>query len=164
MTRLRAVRSDDQVLETWLEDWYEPAFRAAYLILLDREEAESAVHEGFLRAWRFRAGAPEGGGTGVWILRAVVSSCRRRLRSSGPPPIEGRQDAGLAALGALATESRVVVALRGSTRLGEREVAEVVRRRPAAVRRSLEDALGQLGPEITASEGRREMSVAGEGR
>lgn len=158
MMRLRAVKSDDQVLETWLEDWYEPAFRAAYLILLDREEAEAAVHEGFLRAWRFRAGVPDGGGAGVWILRAVVSSCRRRLRSSGPGAIDGRPAAGRAALGALgslATEGRVVLALRGSTGLSEREVAEVVRRRPAAVRRALEGALAQLGPE---------MSVAGEGR
>ncbi len=44
----------EQRLEDWLHDGYAVSFRTACLILGNRSDAEEAVQEAFLRAWRFR--------------------------------------------------------------------------------------------------------------
>ena len=41
-------------LEEWLEDGYGASFRTACLILGNRSDAEEAVQDAYLRAWRFR--------------------------------------------------------------------------------------------------------------
>jgi len=46
--------SDMNDLATWLEEGYPQSVRTAYLILGNRLDAEDAVQEAFLRAWKFR--------------------------------------------------------------------------------------------------------------
>ena len=49
-------------LAEWLEDGYVASFRTACLILGNRADAEEAVQDAYLRAWRFRdslAAVPE---------------------------------------------------------------------------------------------------------
>ena len=45
----------EQQLEEWLEEGYAHSFRTACLILGNRADAEEAVQDAYLRAWRFRA-------------------------------------------------------------------------------------------------------------
>jgi hypothetical protein len=52
----RSGQPEDE-LARWLVDGYGPAFRTALVLLRNRADAEEAVQDAFLRAWRFRAAA-----------------------------------------------------------------------------------------------------------
>ena len=59
------------------------AFRVAYVAAGDRADAEEAVQDGFVKAYRalgrFRDGAP----FRPWLLRIVANEARNRRRSAG---------------------------------------------------------------------------------
>ena len=157
---------DQGDLAEWLDQGYAPAFRTACLILHNRADAEEAVQEAFLRAWRFRAAVPSGEGIQPWLYRVVVNACLSKLRGdsrhriydgeaaelaeAGQGP-EGLAVAGatqrvvLSALAALPEHLRVVVALRYYAGLSEREIAVVIHRRPGTVKSRLHEAKSRLG-------------------
>jgi RNA polymerase sigma-70 factor (ECF subfamily) len=166
----RRAGGEDE-LAGWLADGYGVAFRTAYGLLGNRVDAEDAVQEAFLRAWRFRAAVPGDGGVGPWMYRVVVNACLSKLRQDGrrrahtAPPGEGdipwapdadgdplvaavageARSVVLDALGALPEHLRVVVVLRYYAGLGEREIAQVIHRRPGTVKSRLHAARAQLG-------------------
>ena len=160
--------SDD--LDQWLAEGYAPAYRTAFLILRNPADAEEAVQEAFLRAWRFRAAIPAGDGVRPWLYRVVVNACLSRLRSErsrrrsadafadlaaltsedepGPEAVALRSDVQatvLDALGRLPEHLRVVVVLRYYAQLNEREIAAAIHRRPGTVKSRLHDAKALLG-------------------
>ncbi|MHB1534917.1 MAG: RNA polymerase sigma factor [Acidimicrobiales bacterium] len=158
-------------LEGWLGRDYERAYRTACLILRDRGDAEEAVQEAFLRAWRFRASMPDGEGARPWLYRVVVNTCCSKLRrevshrsrrssadhldslaSPAPGPeqaSEAREAATVVsdALSALPEHLRVPVVLRYYTGLSEREIATAIRRRPGTVKSRLHEARRRLAVE-----------------
>src|SRR5207302_7347667 len=67
-------------LEAWLADSYAPCFRTACLILRNPADAEEAVQEAFLRAWRFRAAVRDEAGVRPWVYRVLVNACCSKLR------------------------------------------------------------------------------------
>ena len=67
----------------WLSIGYATAYRTAYGLLRNRTDAEDAVQEAFLRAWRFRAAVPSGDGVQPWLYRVVVNACLSKLRRDG---------------------------------------------------------------------------------
>src|SRR4051794_8735870 len=77
----RARRGDERAFAELVRMHQEIAFRIAYLIA--GNEAEDAVQDGMLKAWRalgrFRPGAP----FRPWLLRIVANEARTRRRSSG---------------------------------------------------------------------------------
>lgn len=161
-------------LEKWLVQGYPASYRTAWLILHNRQDAEEAVQEAFLRAWRFRDAIPDGEGVQPWMYRVVVNACLSRLRSerSGGrtrpldndiagaarsaaasaefDPLE-RTEAGetqravIAALASLPDHLRVVVVLRFYAGLTEKEIAAVIRRRPGTVKSRIHEAKLLLG-------------------
>ncbi len=156
------MRSHDstETLESWLEEGYAPSFRTAFLILGNRADAEEAVQEAFLRAWRFRASLATGADVRPWLYRVVVNTCHSKLRReiphrdrrsndaaladlAGPndPPAEvvGMHDVGRA-LRDLPVHLRVVVVLRYYADLSEREIATAIGRRPGTVKSRLHEA------------------------
>lgn len=171
---MRGVRTsggpgEDQ-LARWLAHGYAPAFRTAMLILGDRADAEEAVQDAFLRAWRFRAAVPAGDGVKPWLYRVVVNAALSKLRADrarrthtvalGDEPLPSPLGPGhpetaaldeeqhrlvLAALAALPEPLRVVVALRYYAQLSEKEIAGVIHRRPGTVKSRLHDARIRLG-------------------
>jgi len=166
----------DDSLEQWLADGYAPAYRTAYLILRNPADAEEAVQDAFLRAWRFRAAIPPGEGVRPWLYRVVVNACLSKLRSDrtrrssttgfsdlaalldedrpGPEASAlqaDEHDAVLAALGRLPEHLRVVVVLRYYAQLSEREIAAVIHRRPGTVKSRLHDAKSMLGSDPALS-------------
>src|ERR1700679_912356 len=72
-------------LADWLEDGYVAAFRTACLILGNRADAEEAVQDAYLRAWRFRSPLSPAPSTRPWLYRVVVNSCYSKLRRETPP-------------------------------------------------------------------------------
>jgi RNA polymerase sigma-70 factor (ECF subfamily) len=173
MNRTRGAGSDrSDELPVWLADGYGPAYRTAYLILHNRADAEEAVQDAFLRAWRFRAAVPAGEGVRPWLYRVVVNACLSKLRAdsrrtdrttqidglasdvdtrSGPgeTPDEAAerrelQRVVLDAVAALPEHLRVVVALRYYAQLSDREIATVIHRRTGTVKSRMHEARTRL--------------------
>jgi RNA polymerase sigma-70 factor (ECF subfamily) len=80
---LRARRGDEAAWEALLRDHQAAAFRLAYLLLGDADDAEDAAQEAFVRAYRaldrFEAGRP----FRPWLLRITANLARNRRRSLG---------------------------------------------------------------------------------
>jgi RNA polymerase sigma-70 factor, ECF subfamily len=168
---------DGEVLAGWLESSYQQSFRTACLLLGNRADAEEAVQEAFLRAWRFRASLGAGSNVAPWLYRVVVNTCMSKLRqelphrerradtsgledaaSSGMSPEEGAWQAQrsrdvLGALSDLPMHLRTVVVLRYYADLSEREIATALGRRPGTVKSRLHEARRRLAanPELRAS-------------
>jgi RNA polymerase sigma factor (sigma-70 family) len=77
----RAQRGDERAFAELMHMHQDIAFRVAYLVA--GGEAEEAVQDGFLKAWRalrrFRPGAP----FRPWLLRIVANEARNRRRAAG---------------------------------------------------------------------------------
>ncbi len=151
-------------LRTWLEDGYASSVRTAYLILGDRLDAEDAVQEAFLRAWRFRESLTTATSFKPWLYRVVVNTCNSKLRKEIPHRDRRSRDEVLEdvaersdpfsrialsqdvmrALRALPAHLRVVVVLRYYSDLSEREIANVIDRQPGTVKSRLNEARRQL--------------------
>jgi RNA polymerase sigma-70 factor (ECF subfamily) len=141
-------------LEAWLEEGYPRSFRTACLILGNRFDAEEAVQEAYLRAWRFRSSLSGESDIKPWLYRIVVNSCNSKLRREIPHRDRRSGDEGLAgtstvgdtparvalsrdivrALQDLPLHLRVVVILRYYADLSEREIATAIGRRQGTVK------------------------------
>lgn len=144
------------------------AYRLATFILAgDRSEAEDAVHDAAVRAWRHFDDLKDRGRFEPWFTRIVVNCCRDRLRarrirplslpdrelSPGPDVAEvlARSDALACAMRALSPEHRVVVALRY---LGDHSIDEIAARtgvRTGTVKSRLHYALRSLRASLEAA-------------
>ena len=80
-------------LRTWLEEGYASSVRTAYLILGNRLDAEDAVQESFLRAWKFRESLSSDSSFKPWLYRVVVNTCNSKAPqgdSASRSPLAGR--------------------------------------------------------------------------
>jgi RNA polymerase sigma-70 factor (ECF subfamily) len=154
------VREEAEGLEQWLEESYTRSFRTACLILGNRADAEEAVQEAFLRAWRFRASLAAGADYKPWLYRVVVNSCNSKLRKeiphrdrrSGDDELDGTSasEDGVASIAlsqdvinavqSLPPHLRSVVVLRYYADLSEREIATAIGRRQGTVKSRLHEA------------------------
>ena len=80
--RVEDKTADD--LATRLVNEQDRAYRAAWLILRDKQLAEDAVQEAFLRVWRFRGSLPSGDAIRPWLYRVVVNTAISSLRHERP--------------------------------------------------------------------------------
>lgn len=84
---LRAVAAGDRVAFAHLYEMHRgPAFRLAYGVLLDRDEACEAVQDAFLRLYEGAARWQPNAAIGTWLYRVVLNHClslRRRLLRFG---------------------------------------------------------------------------------
>ena len=153
-------RDETVELEQWLEQGYATSFRTAWLILGNRSDAEEAVQEAYLRAWRFRASLAVGADVRPWLYRVVVNTCNSKLREEIPHRDRRSGEAALDdlasgddllgqsvvsqdirhALADLPVHLRVVVVLRYFADLSEREIATAIGRRPGTVKSRLHEA------------------------
>jgi RNA polymerase sigma-70 factor (ECF subfamily) len=79
----RARRGDERAFAELVRAHQEIAFRVAYLITGSAADAEDALQDGLVKAWRalgrFRPGKP----LRPWLLRIVANEARNRRRSAG---------------------------------------------------------------------------------
>jgi len=159
---------EDQRLEEWLEEGYAGSFRTACLILGNRADAEEAVQEAYLRAWRFRDALTSVPSVKPWLYRVVVNSCYSKLRQEIPHRDRRASDAELAerlagtsdpaasaerseladtvlqALQRLPVSLRVPIVLRYYADLSERDIALAIGRRQGTVKSRLHEARRRL--------------------
>lgn len=150
-------------LATWLEEGYPQSVRTAYLILGNRLDAEDAVQEAFLRAWKFRNALAKESSFKPWLYRVVVNSCNSKLRQEIPHRDRRSDEEDLAsdvasdgverlelshdvasALRDLPHHLRVVVVLRYYADLSERDIALAIGRKPGTVKSRLNEARRRL--------------------
>jgi RNA polymerase sigma-70 factor, ECF subfamily len=161
---MRAGPTDKDDLARWLQESYQGSFRTACLLLGNSADAEEAVQEAFLRAWRFRASLGTGSSFKPWLYRVVVNSCCSKLRQEVPhrqrrssvsglegtvsPMASPEEEAGRSELSRNVTRAlqdlpmhlRVTVVLRYYADLNEREIAVAIGRRPGTVKSRLHEA------------------------
>ncbi len=166
---------EEQQLEEWLEDGYAASFRTACLILGNRADAEEAVQDAFLRAWRFRDSLASVPSIRPWLYRVVVNACYSKLRTEIPhrdrragadalaaladravDPASSAErgevaDTVLAALARLPMSLRVPIVLRYYADLSERDIALAIGRRPGTVKSRLHEARRRLGSDPNLS-------------
>ena len=155
-----AHTAEVDALAIWLDEGYPTAFRTACLILGNPSDAEEAVQEAFLRAWRFRASLSSGSDVRRWLYRVVVNTCNSKLRTEIPhrdrrahdselehvaSPTDASRDVErdydvISALSDLPTHLRVVVVLRYYADLSEREIATAIGRPQGTVKSRLHEA------------------------
>ncbi|HZS14510.1 MAG TPA: RNA polymerase sigma factor [Candidatus Dormibacteraeota bacterium] len=143
-----------------------PALRLAAAMRLDPQDAEDAVQEAALRAWRRRGNRHEGTALRPWFLAIVANQCRETRRGRwfsvlrGEPqaaaPVSGGTDPAATidvvdALRRLSGPTRLAVALRFYLDLPFEEVAAVagcsVEAAKSRVRRGVAELAAVLRPE-----------------
>ena len=170
---LRAQRGDDGAFAQLVRPHQELAFRIAYLITGRTSDADDAVQDGALKAWRalgrFRAGEP----WRPWLIAIVANEARNRRRSAGrraqlllrasregvsgdaaPFPGSSTPEAAmlaederrrlLAALESLPEDARNVLACRYLLELSEGETAAALGLRAGTVKSRTSRALERL--------------------
>ena len=177
------------VQEEWVRARYARTYRTAVLICGNRADAEEAVQDAFLRAWRFRDALPDDSRRDAWLYRVLVNACysklrqevprreRERVRISVDPDRRDAQlteaseqpdravertlaaDALAATLHDLPDSLRVVVILRYYAELSEREIAIAIRRRPGTVKSRLHEARRRLAADARLASYRPDAEV-----
>jgi len=83
LAEIQAARSGDEAaFDSLVGPLIDPAFKLAVVLLRDRGEAEDAVQEACVKAWRNLAQLRDGGALRPWFLSIVANQCRgvRRAR------------------------------------------------------------------------------------
>ena len=145
----------------------------AAVILNDRIEAEDAVHDAAISAWRSFDSLREPDRFEAWFRRILVNGCRDRLRSRarhrvidvGREVVEGEhpriadssealaaRDALDRALAGLDADHQVVVALRFHADLTVLAIAETLGIPEGTVKSRLHHALGRLRAAMTEAD------------
>jgi RNA polymerase sigma-70 factor (ECF subfamily) len=164
----RAKGGDVAAYEELVRRHEQQAFRAAYLVCRDADEARDACQEGFVRAWRALGSFRSGAEPRPWLMRIVVNAARNRRRGSGrrvnlalriaqDRPSDGaapspevavlaaeRRDVLLAAVNTLSEDDRTVLGLRWFADLGEAEMAAALGVPRGTVKSRLSRAMGRL--------------------
>lgn len=79
----RTEVSSADAYRAFIEAHLADAYRLATFILGDRADAEDAVHDAAISAWRHWPDRREPSRSAAWFRRIVVNACRDRIRARG---------------------------------------------------------------------------------
>jgi RNA polymerase sigma-70 factor, ECF subfamily len=157
----QAMRS----LERWVTAYQPVVFRAAYLILRDKQSAEDVAQDTFIRAYNAALHSDPGDGVRSWLYRIAVNTSlnelRRRKRETAavsrmdrdgsfdPSEHSDTQAVVSEAIDRLPDRLRVAVICRYFLDLSETEMARVLKVRPGTVKSRLHEARRLLAGDET---------------
>jgi RNA polymerase sigma-70 factor (ECF subfamily) len=151
--------------EALIQPLYREAFRLAFAMLQNGAEAEDAVQDATIRAWRSLPRLRAGEDAKPWFLTIVANRCRTRRRATRarlrdlagaryeerwPPWLEERGDLHRA-LRSLDPVSRLVVVLRYYFDLPYEDVAAISGLSSTAARARVSRALRRLRADLIVS-------------
>jgi RNA polymerase sigma-70 factor (ECF subfamily) len=162
---LAMMTAEEQGFEAALRPLIQPAFRLAFGMLHDRQEAEDAVQEASFKAWNRRSNLRPGSAMRPWYLAIVANQCRSVRRSRwwsvakvGIPPqriefpdnnvVESAEIR--AALKRLDHQHRLVLVLHYYLDLPMEQVAQITGDSTEAVKSRIYRAIRKMGPILTA--------------
>lgn len=172
----QARRGDIDAYETLLNDHERFAYRVAYLVTRDAGDAEEALQDAFLKAFRALHRFRRGADFRPWLLKIVTNEARTKRRSRlrhtaiatraiereprpslAPSPesrvlSEEQRSRLQAAVDRLPEKLRVVVTCRYLLELSEEETASTLGIRPGTVKSRLSRALEKLEARLGAAE------------
>lgn len=151
---------DEAALEDLLAPLFLPAYRLAFGMLRNREEAEDAVQEAALSAWRHRQGFRPGADARPWFFAMVANQCRTFRRSRWSSLLRQADPVGTSrttkdldadldlrrALGQLRHDHRLTLVLRFYMDLSYEEVAATLGISEQAARSRTQRAVRRLRP------------------
>ena len=159
-----ALAGDGFAFAELIRPQYPTAFRLAYWMLRNSDEAEDAVQEAAFRAWRklvtFRRGMP----VRPWFLAIVANQCRTIRRGPWLPttetePIEEGHESAMAStldlhrgLKRLRYEDRLIVVLRYYLDMPFDEIATTLGITQKAARVRVDRAIKKLRPMLQLQE------------
>ncbi len=78
-----AIRMEEADFESWVRSEQRRVFRLCYRLLGDRDEADSAAQDAFVKAYKAfgRLGADMPQDRAAWLTRVTINACLDRLRS-----------------------------------------------------------------------------------
>jgi RNA polymerase sigma-70 factor (ECF subfamily) len=157
-----ATRLEREVAFHWLADrQLDRCYRLAAVVLDDPGEAQDAVHDAFVTAWRRYDTLRDPARFEAWFDRIVVNACRDRMRRArrqrvedlserpdvaGPDPTDPVADEIVVrrALNQLKPDDRIVLALRFYRDLQIDDIAELIDINPRAASSRLHRATERL--------------------
>ncbi len=157
---VRAAQTGDRVaFAGLLRPEYRSAFRLAYGLLQDVDDAEDAVQDAAFAAWRQISNLRTGAAMRPWFLGIVANQCRSVKRSrwwsvtkSDPPETEAPAPDLAAsidlrrALRRIGHDERLVLVLRYYLDLPFEDIAATIGSTPKAARTRVERAIRRLRP------------------
>jgi RNA polymerase sigma factor (sigma-70 family) len=163
-----AVAGDERAFDALIGPLVEPGYRLAVSMLGDREEAEDAVQEATIKAWRNLHQLKEASVAKSWFFTIVANQCRsvRRGRwwsvvklSAPEQPKSGPEDEAVQrtdlerALRTLGPDDRLALYLRYYMDLPLNEVASVLGVSETAAKSRIHRAAQGLKPAVEVPEG-----------
>lgn len=156
---LAAREGDGSAFAELIRPQYRVAFRVAFGLLHNADEAEDAVQEAAFKAWKRLGNLHEGASLKPWFLAIVANQCRTVSKSRWwsvlkvePPDAQGRSIDVAAvvdlrrALRRLGHDERLVVVLRYYLDMPFEEIATTLGISTKAARNRVERAVRRLRP------------------
>lgn len=147
----------DETTYIAVSEQYMPSlYRAAYSIVQNRHDAEDAVQQALLNAWKGREKARDGAER-AWMMRIVINECytilRKRQRSIPTDqvpetPVQQADNALYEAVSALPENLRTPFLLKYMEGMSEKEVAAALRLPLPSVKNRLFRARKKLQKEL----------------
>jgi RNA polymerase sigma-70 factor (ECF subfamily) len=164
---IRAARDGDgAAFADLLRNEYPVAFRLAYGMLHDANEAEDAVQDAAFKAWRKLGNLHDGSTLRPWLLGIVANQCRTVRRSRRSSAVMAKQPEQKApetdieasvdlrrALARLDYNQRLVLVLRYYLDMSFEEIGGTLGVSPKAARTRVERAVHRLRPIVRVQEG-----------
>jgi RNA polymerase sigma-70 factor, ECF subfamily len=160
---------DEATFASSIEPLLPVAFRLAYGMLRNREDAEDAVQEAAVKAWRKRSTFRPGAEPRPWFLAIVANECKMQRRRPGwsllsrqRPEATQASQADMEtieaeqlrwALAHLDRKNRLVLVLRFYLDLPHEEVGRILGVSAATARVRVHRALARLRPAVEVAEG-----------